>query len=109
MRLSRVLRMVKFSPEPVSDLDRGRRGIISEWGGKEVERGLDTPDCMLYTRRGAIPHLTWDLALNVLKEKMPPQMICSLSLPHTYVISISSSESPPRRDGRFSSMINPLL
>lgn len=49
--------MVKFVVEGGTAF--GRIGRISAWG--DVQLDHRTPSCMLYTRAGHIPHLTWQV------------------------------------------------
>lgn len=67
--------MVKFIVQ--QSTVNGRIGKIFRWGDVTIEH--ETPSCMLYTRAGHIPHLTWDVANAYLKHRQPP--IYQLTLP----------------------------
>ncbi|KAM3717077.1 Queuine tRNA-ribosyltransferase accessory subunit [Dirofilaria immitis] len=60
----------------------GRIGKIFRWGNFAMEH--ETPSCMIYTRAGHIPHLTWDVAAAYLKYQQPP--IYQLTLPSFFEI-----------------------
>uniref|UniRef100_A0A915PH28 tRNA-guanine(15) transglycosylase-like domain-containing protein n=1 Tax=Setaria digitata TaxID=48799 RepID=A0A915PH28_9BILA len=67
--------MVKFVLE--RNTVNGRIGKIFGWGNVALEH--ETPSCMMYTRAGHVPHLTWDVASTYLKFRQPP--IYQLTLP----------------------------
>ncbi|PAV85882.1 hypothetical protein WR25_09133 [Diploscapter pachys] len=66
--LTRIRSMVKHAVEKKTAL--GRLGKITQWGVKQLEHA--TPSCMMYTRAGHIPHLTWDVAEKWLDLKQTP-------------------------------------
>lgn len=67
--------MVKFVLESRTAL--GRTGLISKWGTQDVDHR--TPSCLIYTRAGHIPHLTWEVATKWLRHIQQP--IFQLTLP----------------------------
>lgn len=67
--------MVKFVVESGTAL--GRIGRITSWG--DVQLDHRTPSCMLYTRAGHIPHLTWQVFTEWLHLLQQP--IFQLTLP----------------------------
>ncbi|PAV78340.1 hypothetical protein WR25_24771 isoform B [Diploscapter pachys] len=68
LQLTRIRSMVKHVVEKKTAL--GRLGKITQWGVKQLEHA--TPSCMIYTRAGHIPHLTWDVAEKWLDLKQTP-------------------------------------
>ncbi|VDM46143.1 unnamed protein product [Toxocara canis] len=82
-------KMVKFVVESCTAI--GRLGRISSWGDVQIEHR--TPSCMVYTRAGHIPHLTWDVATNWLHLIQQPIFQLTLpSLVHVYHWPIHCSE-----------------
>ncbi|XP_041480899.1 queuine tRNA-ribosyltransferase accessory subunit 2-like [Lytechinus variegatus] len=53
-----------------------RCGIIKELGSRG-NLAIDTPTCLLYTRAGAVPHLTWDLVEKMKRRPQCLQMTCA--------------------------------
>ncbi|VDK56799.1 unnamed protein product [Anisakis simplex] len=90
--------MVKFVVER-SSTAFGRLGLITAWGDKPIEHR--TPSCMLYTRCGHIPHLTWDVVNDWLHLAQPP--IYQLTLPSFYE-SLSVIEKFGKGYAAFSAM-----
>lgn len=70
--------MVKFVVESGTAL--GRIGRITSWG--DVQLDHRTPSCMLYTRAGHIPHLTWQVFTEWLHLLQQP--IFQLTLPSIF-------------------------
>lgn len=54
-------------------------GHIIKWGSRSLENAILTPNYLIYTRAGHIPHLTWDLVA----EHLPfcQNSILQLTLP----------------------------
>uniref|UniRef100_A0A0N5AJK4 TGT domain-containing protein n=1 Tax=Syphacia muris TaxID=451379 RepID=A0A0N5AJK4_9BILA len=70
--------MVKFVV--VCSKADGRIGRIAKWGSVELDH--KTPSCMIYTRAGHIPNLTWEVATKWLRFVQPP--ILQITLPTLY-------------------------
>ncbi|VDM07479.1 unnamed protein product [Wuchereria bancrofti] len=70
--------MVKFVVQ--RSTVNGRIGKIFCWGNVNIEH--ETPSCMMYTRAGHIPHLTWDVAAAHLRHRQSP--IYQLTLPSLF-------------------------
>ncbi|KAL3985641.1 Queuine tRNA-ribosyltransferase family protein [Acanthocheilonema viteae] len=77
----------------------GRIGKIFHWGNVTIEH--ETPSCMVYTRAGHIPHLTWDVANAHLKHRQSP--IYQLTLP-SFFEALAVIEKFGKGIARFASM-----
>ncbi|VDO46074.1 unnamed protein product [Onchocerca flexuosa] len=92
-----VIEMVEFMVQ--RSTVNGRIGKIFRWGNVAVEH--ETPSCMMYTRAGHIPHLTWDVATTYLKYRQPP--IYQLILP-SFFDTLPVIEKFGKGIARFASM-----
>lgn len=66
---------------------------------------IPTPTCMVYTRAGAIPHLTWDLAAKVLR--IPEAAIVQYCLPNMF-LSVDSVSKFGKGYQKFAAIPAPL-
>ncbi|XP_030853007.1 queuine tRNA-ribosyltransferase accessory subunit 2 isoform X3 [Strongylocentrotus purpuratus] len=53
-----------------------RCGLIKELGC-HANLAIETPTCLMYTRAGAVPHLTWDLVENIKRRPQCVQLTCA--------------------------------
>lgn len=53
-----------------------RCGLIKELGC-HANLAIETPTCLMYTRAGAVPHLTWDLVENIKCRPQCVQLTCA--------------------------------
>lgn len=67
--------MVRFHIEKCNSF--GRVGRLKLWGDVEIDHA--TPSCMIYTRAGHIPHLSWDVVNKWIKFMQRP--IFQITLP----------------------------
>uniref|UniRef100_A0A914WC93 Queuine tRNA-ribosyltransferase accessory subunit 2 n=1 Tax=Plectus sambesii TaxID=2011161 RepID=A0A914WC93_9BILA len=70
--------MVKYSVQKRTP--EGRLGEVTQWG--DVNIRFETPACLLYTKGGHIPHLTWDNVEKRLELSQPP--VYQLTLPSLF-------------------------
>lgn len=73
--------MVKYSV--LKRTAEGRVGEVTEWGGVVIH--FETPACLLYTKGGHIPHLTWDTVEQ--KVNLAQPSVYQLTLPSLWVFT----------------------